>query len=113
MQEAAKKFATRTLVSHILLLSIVVATVFVAARSVYESAREQALSQAVGRQEVLARQTARGIESFYDSILGDLDLIRRAEEHAVGFIPSTTIISCTCSRRGCSPPGACGCHRTR
>ncbi len=90
MEQAAKRFATRTLISHVLLLVIVIATVFVAAKSVYESTREQALSQAIGRQEVLARQTARGIESFYDAILSDLDLIRRAEEHAGADAPSIT-----------------------
>ncbi len=82
MELAAKKFATRTVVSHVLLLVIVVAVVIVATRSVYESARDQAIEQALVRQELLARQTARGIQSFYDSILADLDLIRLADQHS-------------------------------
>ncbi|HEV2294648.1 MAG TPA: PP2C family protein-serine/threonine phosphatase [Tepidisphaeraceae bacterium] len=77
-----KHFATRTVVSHVLLLVVVIAVVAVATRSVYNSAREQAISQALGQQESLARQTARGIQSFYASILSDLDLIRLAEQHA-------------------------------
>ena len=82
MELAAKRFATRTLVSHVLLLAIVVAVVVVATRSVYESAREQAIDQALVQQELLARQTGRGIESFYDSILADLDLIKLADQHS-------------------------------
>jgi serine phosphatase RsbU (regulator of sigma subunit) len=82
MEHAARRFATRTVISHVLLLCVVVAVVVVATRSVYRSAREQAFEQAIVRQEVLARQTARGIESFYSAILSDLDLVKRAEEQS-------------------------------
>jgi serine phosphatase RsbU (regulator of sigma subunit) len=82
MEHAARRFATRTVISHVLLLAVVIAVVVVATRSVYKSAREQALDQAIVRQEVLARQTARGIETFYAAILSDLDLIKRAEEQS-------------------------------
>ncbi|MGB7159547.1 MAG: SpoIIE family protein phosphatase [Tepidisphaeraceae bacterium] len=82
MEQSAKRFATRILVSHLLLLVVVIAVVLLATRSVYDNAREQAKSQAIIRQELLARQTARGIETFYDSLLADLDLIKRAEEQS-------------------------------
>jgi serine phosphatase RsbU (regulator of sigma subunit) len=82
MELAAKKFATRTVVSHVLLLVIVVAVVVVATRSVYNSARDQAIDQALVGQELLARQTARGIQNFYEAILTKLDLIKLAEEHS-------------------------------
>jgi serine phosphatase RsbU (regulator of sigma subunit) len=82
MEHAARRFATRTLVSHVLLLAIVIAVVVVATRSVYESAHDQALAQVIGRQELLARQTSRGIENFYNSILSDLDLLKRSEEQS-------------------------------
>lgn len=82
MELSAKHFATRTVISHVLLLVVVIAVVVVGTRSVYESARDQAIGQALVRQELLARQTARGIQSFYDSILADLDLIRLADEHS-------------------------------
>ena len=82
MELSAKHFATRTVISHVLLLVVVIAVVVVGTRSVYESARDQAIGQALVRQELLARQTARGIQSFYDSILADLELIRLADEHS-------------------------------
>ncbi len=80
MQHAIRRFATRTVISHVLLLAMIIASVFIATRSVYEGARRQAMTQAIVRQELLARQTSRGIGSFYDSILSDLDLIKSAEE---------------------------------
>ena len=82
MELAAKRFATRTLVSHVLLLAIVIAVVVVATRSVYESARDQAIDQALVQQELLARQTGRGIQNFYESILADLELIKLADQHS-------------------------------
>jgi serine phosphatase RsbU (regulator of sigma subunit) len=40
----------------------------------------QARDQAVQRQTLLAAQTSRGIESYYDSILDNLELLRHTEE---------------------------------
>ena len=59
MQRDVKKFAARILISHLALLALVLAVVFVASRQVYNSAREQTLKQAEDRQELLANQTAR------------------------------------------------------
>lgn len=79
MQRDVKKFAARILISHLALLALVLAVVFVASRQVYNSAREQTLKQAEERQELLANQTARGIENFYDAILADLRLFSPQE----------------------------------
>jgi serine phosphatase RsbU (regulator of sigma subunit) len=80
MEQAARRFARWVLTIHVLLLVGVVAVVCFAAREVYSSARQEALNQASKRQMLLAEQTARGIESFYSSILDNFDLVRRAEE---------------------------------
>src|SRR5439155_21666356 len=45
---------------------------------VYKQTRNEATAQARARQSLLAGQTARGIEAFYQSILNDLDLARQA-----------------------------------
>ena len=77
---------------HLLLLAVVIAMVYFASRSVYEQARQQALEQGEGSQELLAKQTAEGIKAFYDSIRDDLDLIHRAdeEEAATAGTPATS-----------------------
>ena len=91
MQRDVKKFAARILISHLALLALVLAVVFVASRQVYNSAREQTLKQAEDRQELLANQTARGIENFYDAILADLRLFnpQESEEGDPDTRPST------------------------
>jgi serine phosphatase RsbU (regulator of sigma subunit) len=76
----ARRFAHWVLALHLLLLVAVVAVVLLASRSVYESGRDQAIVQAQKRQTLLAAQTARGIESFYRSLLSVLDLLKRSEE---------------------------------
>jgi len=78
MEEAARKFARRILLIHLALLIAVVGIVFGASREVYSNTREQALKQAESRQQVLAYQTAKGIEAFYKSIISDLDLLGQA-----------------------------------
>jgi len=92
MQRDVKKFAARILISHLALLALVLAVVFVASRQVYNSAREQTLKQAEERQELLANQTARGIENFYDAILADLRLFspQEADEGDPDTRPSAT-----------------------
>jgi serine phosphatase RsbU (regulator of sigma subunit) len=82
MELAVRRFARNILILHLGLLALVLALVFFASRAIRESAREQALHQAQSRQELLANQTARGIEGFYQSILSDLDLLPPAESPA-------------------------------
>jgi serine phosphatase RsbU (regulator of sigma subunit) len=79
MEEAARKFARRIIAVHLALLLLVVSIVYVASREVYNSSRKQATEQARSRQALLAAQTARGIESFYQSVFNDLDLLREAD----------------------------------
>jgi len=82
MELAVRRFARNILLIHLGLLALVLAMVFFASRAIRESAREQAMRQAQSRQELLANQTARGIEGFYQSILSDLDLLPPAESPA-------------------------------
>jgi serine phosphatase RsbU (regulator of sigma subunit) len=79
METAARRFARWVLFIHLLLLVSVVTLVCFAARDVYRSALNQAKDQAVQRQTLLAEQTARGIESYFTSILDNLELLRRTE----------------------------------
>src|SRR5688500_16521780 len=79
MEEAARKFARRIIAIHAALLLCVCLIVVGASREVYNSTRHQATEQAKGRQALLAAQTARGIESFYQAIFDDLDLLRQAD----------------------------------
>ena len=80
VDQNARRFAQWVLAIHLALLLIVVAVVLLGSRAVYESGREQAIVQAQNRQSLLAAQTARGIESFYRSLLSVLDLLKGAEE---------------------------------
>jgi serine phosphatase RsbU (regulator of sigma subunit) len=79
MQEAARRFAQRVLVIHLILLVVVVGLVVVASREVYYRTRAEAMAQARERQELLASQTARGVESYYQSIIDNLDLLRTGD----------------------------------
>lgn len=76
METAVRRFARNVLLIHFALLMAVLVLVFLAAREVYRSAREHALAQAERRQMLLAEETARGVQSYYDSILSDLIMMR-------------------------------------
>jgi serine phosphatase RsbU (regulator of sigma subunit) len=86
----ARRYARRILALHGVLLLIVLIAVAGAAREIYENTREQLIKQAEERQKLLARQTASGIESHYQSIINDLDLLRRAETDETGAEKPTT-----------------------
>jgi hypothetical protein len=79
MEHKAKIFARWVLAIHLALLVVVIAMVYVAAREVHVRARAQAMTAAANGQELLAEQTADGIETFYNSIGNNLDLIHRAD----------------------------------
>src|SRR5438132_1796025 len=79
MEHKAKIFARWVLAIHLVLLVVVIAMVYVAAREVHVRARAQAMTAAANAQELLAAQTADGIETFYASIGNNLDLIHRAD----------------------------------
>jgi len=78
METAARRYTTRVLGLHVMVLALLVVIVIFASNEVYSKARRQALDQVRVRQEMLAAQSARGIEYFYRSILNDLELQRRA-----------------------------------
>lgn len=80
MEKSLKHFVRRILGIHLLLLAVLLTVVSAAARHVYNSARDQAVDQARVRQTLLAEQTAHGIATFYDSILGDLNLLKPDDE---------------------------------
>ena len=65
-----------------LLLALIATIVILQAWWIYQRVRLTALDQAGRRQMVLAEQTARGIESYYDGIIETLDLVRRADDEA-------------------------------
>src|SRR5437764_1225621 len=80
MDLLARQFARKVLLVHGLLLALVAILVLGAARQVYTATRMRMIEQAERRQELLARQTAKSIEDFYNGIFDNLDLIREAEE---------------------------------
>jgi serine phosphatase RsbU (regulator of sigma subunit) len=84
MDDNAKRYARRILLVHALLLVVVLLTVMAAAREIYVSTRDQLVREAEKRQQMLAKQTASGIESHYQSILNDLDLLRQAANDETG-----------------------------
>ncbi|HEV7299279.1 MAG TPA: PP2C family protein-serine/threonine phosphatase [Tepidisphaeraceae bacterium] len=79
MDEAAKRYARRILLAHLLAFAVLIAFVVFAAREVYDRTRKELIDRTAARQTVLLNQTARGIESFYDGIATDLNLLRQAE----------------------------------
>lgn len=91
MDPTCQRFARRVLLIHALLLAVVIGVVFAASHEIYKTARQQVIDQAKQQQVLLAGQTAGGIESFFDSIHSDLDLLRRTdnEEDPVSWYPST------------------------
>ncbi len=90
MDPGVKHFVRKILGLHLLLLILLLAVVTLAANRVYQSAHDHALEQAKARQALLASQTAHGIASFYNSILGDLNLLKpeEAEESDLPDVPA-------------------------
>jgi serine phosphatase RsbU (regulator of sigma subunit) len=79
MDRAARRFARWVLIFHLALLGLVLLIVAVSARTLYASAREQAIDQAKQTQELLAQQTALGLQNYYDSITGVLEPLQPPE----------------------------------
>ena len=82
MLEAARKFAQRVVLIHLALLLIVIAFLAMGARQLYINARQEQINSAADKQQLLARQTARGIEAYYRSITQNLELILRPDATA-------------------------------
>src|SRR4051794_40311720 len=108
MDQVVRRFARNILLIHIALLAVLLAAVYLAARSIEKSARDQALAQAQSRQELLASQTARGIENFYRGILEDMDLLPRAveDEKTPTLVRPATTRPRAGGRPAARPPGS-------
>ncbi len=93
MEEAARRFARRILLLHLLLLTAVVLLVMAGAREVYNLTRQEVLQQAIQRQELLTAQTAGAIEDHYQAILSDLLFAKQAEhsEYMPDWSPQTVM----------------------
>ncbi|MBC8105459.1 MAG: cache domain-containing protein, partial [Anaerolineae bacterium] len=82
MELEARRFARKILLVHAILLCIVLMVMVVAVRVLYSGARGRAIDQAKQNQELLAKQTALGIETFYESVTGVLNLLQPTEGRA-------------------------------
>jgi serine phosphatase RsbU (regulator of sigma subunit) len=85
MEEQPRQFAVKILIFHSILLVVVLSLIIVASAAIYWSTREDAVTQAQVRQELLANETCRGIETYYSSIINDLAWI---QPHSPGTQPS-------------------------
>ncbi|MFI5378290.1 MAG: PP2C family protein-serine/threonine phosphatase [Tepidisphaerales bacterium] len=83
MEELARRYARKILLIHLLLLVVIAAGVTLAARGVYNRAREQAIEQFLDKQGLLAQQTSNGIESHYRAILSSLDILERDQRDSL------------------------------
>ena len=94
---SAKAYARKILLLHLVLLVALFAVMGLTSREIYRSARQEAIEQAVKRQELLSAQTVRGVEGFYTTIIGDLR--RRAEttDEASATQPASTLPDRTAS----------------
>src|SRR5262245_35764147 len=79
MELAARRFARKVLLIHLALLLLVLIVVAAAVTYMYRSARGQALAEAQHTQELLTRQTALGIENYYESVTNVLNLLQPDE----------------------------------
>jgi Tfp pilus assembly protein PilX len=80
MQLAAHRFIRSVLAIHLALLLVVALIVAGAARNIHHKAREQALMQAQSTQELIAQQTARGVENYYHAVTSVLELLKPSQE---------------------------------
>jgi hypothetical protein len=79
MEEAAKRYARRILLIHLLVFFVLMTFVIFTARDVYDRTRGELLEQTTTRQALLVNQTAKGIESLYDSVFDDMSMLNRVE----------------------------------
>jgi serine phosphatase RsbU (regulator of sigma subunit) len=80
MQKTALRFIRSVLLIHLALLLVVALIVGAAARNIHHQAREQALLQAQSTQELIAQQTARGVENYYHAVTSVLELLKPSQE---------------------------------
>lgn len=79
MEHAARIFAIRVLLLHALAFVVLLILTGVGVRNAYHRAREQAIEQAGLRQQLVAQQTARGIENYFTAVHDNIRLLTRSE----------------------------------
>lgn len=84
MERAARIFAIRVLLLHALAFVLLLILTGIGVRNAYRRAQEQAIDQAGMRQQLVAQQTARGIENYFQSVLDNIQLLTRSEMQDVG-----------------------------
>lgn len=92
MERAARIFAIRVLLLHVLGFVLLLIFTGIGVRNAYDRAQEQAIEQAGLRQQLVAQQTARGIENYFTSVL---DSIRLLTSSRLRDLSSTTTQSTT------------------
>jgi serine phosphatase RsbU (regulator of sigma subunit) len=75
MEHAARIFAIRVLLLHVLAFVLLLILTGIGVRNAYQRAQEQAIDQAGMRQQLVAQQTARGIENYFNSVLDNIRLL--------------------------------------
>lgn len=90
MLDAVRRFATKVLLLHLLLIAVVVLGVILGAHQVYTSARAQAQEQSADRLALVAQQTAAAIETHYQGILSDLELLISSQAKAAAATQAAT-----------------------
>ena len=84
MERDIRRYILRTLAIHLALLALVAAVTIYGAYQVYQTAEARAQQAAGERQRLLARQTATGIEDFFEAIVSNLDLFRQIDRNNPG-----------------------------
>ena len=88
MEENSRKYVRTVLTIHLALLALVIAVVTFAATRVHTSVREQSIMQAQSTQELLARQVAAGVQSYYESITRVLALLTPVHAQVAEQLPA-------------------------
>lgn len=84
MDDAAKRYARRILLVHLLVFVFLIVFVVFAAKEVYDRTKREVIARTTARQTVVLNQAARGIEGFYQVLVDDIDLLQRVEKTAPG-----------------------------
>jgi serine phosphatase RsbU (regulator of sigma subunit) len=113
MEQAVRRFARNVLLIHLAALAVVLVIVYFASRAIERAARDQAMRQAQARQQLLANQTARGIENYYQAILSDMDLMPREQDAFNALIPMLKMMPFEPRERTRGPAPGPGGLRTR
>lgn len=87
MELAARRYARKVLLIHLAALMVVLAIVALAVRYLYESARGQAIAHAAETQRLLVKQASLGIQNYYETISGVMDLLQPTEHEAANPPP--------------------------